>query len=73
VVFEDALSGAQAALAAGTVCVGVQQANRAAGLLALGVRCVVPDLCAVTLQEGALQIGGQYQAAIVQNAGVDVK
>lgn len=73
VVFEDALSGAQAALAAGTVCVGVQQANRAAGLLALGVRCVVPDLRAVTLQEGALQIGGQYQAAIVQNAGVDVK
>ena len=50
-VFEDALSGAQAALAAGTTCIGVQPSPRlAAALLAMGVRRVVPNLTAVTVE-----------------------
>ena len=47
-VFEDALSGAQAALAAGATCIGVQPSPRlAAALLTMGVRHVVSNLTAV--------------------------
>ncbi len=58
-VFEDALTGAQAALTAGMVCVGVQKPERAAGLYALGVSAVVPDLRSLRVSGGLLCLDGQ--------------
>jgi HAD superfamily hydrolase (TIGR01509 family) len=44
VVFEDAVSGVQAAVAAGALCVGVQQGRLADLLRRAGARTTVPDL-----------------------------
>jgi HAD superfamily hydrolase (TIGR01509 family) len=48
-VFEDSVSGARAAVAAGTACVGVQTGRLAALLVAEGVRHVIPDFTTVRL------------------------
>ena len=49
IVFEDALSGVKAAVAAGALCIGVQPEYQAP-LLQAGAEYVVPDFLAVTLQ-----------------------
>lgn len=49
IVFEDAISGVKAAVAAGALCVGVQPLN-GAPLLQAGAYDVVPDFTSVTLQ-----------------------
>jgi HAD superfamily hydrolase (TIGR01509 family) len=48
-VLEDALSGVEAAIAAGSTCIGVTSPARAPALLAAGAAVVVPDLRAITL------------------------
>ncbi len=52
IVFEDALSGVKAAVAAGTLCVGIQPWNGHV-LLQAGARYVVPDFNAISLQVSA--------------------
>ena len=49
VVFEDSVSGARAAVAAGMACVGVQTGRLADLLVAEGVRHVIPDFTTVRL------------------------
>ena len=51
-VFEDALSGVKAAVAAGTCCIGVQP-HASDPLRQAGARYIIPDFRAVTLQAGA--------------------
>ncbi|MGB8644324.1 MAG: HAD family phosphatase [Anaerolineae bacterium] len=50
VVFEDAVSGVQAATAAGTRCIGVQSPEFAPALLAAGAAHVIPDFKEVRLK-----------------------
>jgi HAD superfamily hydrolase (TIGR01509 family) len=49
VVFEDAVNGVRAAMAAGAYCVGVQTGRTAGRLVAEGVGQVIPDFAAVRL------------------------
>jgi sugar-phosphatase len=49
-VFEDAVSGIKAGVAAGAHCIGVQPPDGAAALIQAGAQWVVPDLRAVSLQ-----------------------
>lgn len=49
-VFEDAVSGVQAAVAAGAACIGVRPPETAAALVAVGAFHTIPDFTAVTLQ-----------------------
>jgi sugar-phosphatase len=49
IVFEDALSGVKAAVAAGALCIGVQP-EHPVGLLEAGAGYVVPDFSAVVLR-----------------------
>ena len=49
IVFEDSVSGVTAAVAAGTLCVGVRPAEIAPPLLAAGACCTVPDFSQVEL------------------------
>jgi HAD superfamily hydrolase (TIGR01509 family) len=49
-VFEDAISGVQAAVAAGTTCVGVRPADTAAALLEAGAGHTIPDFTQVVVQ-----------------------
>lgn len=51
IVFEDAVNGVLAALAAQTVCVGVHTTAPARDLLAAGATCIIPDFTAVRIQE----------------------
>ncbi|MCL4297913.1 MAG: HAD family phosphatase [Anaerolineae bacterium] len=51
-VFEDAVSGVQAAVTAGAGCVGVRPPETAAALVAAGAFHTIPDFTAVTLQAG---------------------
>jgi HAD superfamily hydrolase (TIGR01509 family) len=44
IVFEDALSGVEAARAAGTTCVGIGQPDGSSHLRGAGAICVIPDL-----------------------------
>lgn len=55
IVFEDALSGVEAAVAAGALCVGVGPADMAPALVQAGVRYVVSDLDSVRLIPGENQ------------------
>jgi HAD superfamily hydrolase (TIGR01509 family) len=52
-VFEDAVSGVTAAVAAGATCIGVQSPDRATTLLAAGASYTVSDFTAVTLPDSA--------------------
>jgi HAD superfamily hydrolase (TIGR01509 family) len=56
-VFEDSVSGVQAALGAGAYCVGVRPARTAPTLIALGVTTVIPDFTVVRLDNGILTVG----------------
>jgi sugar-phosphatase len=49
IVFEDAINGVKAAVAAGTLCIGVQSLDTAAALLQVGAHGVVPDFTPVRL------------------------
>lgn len=49
-VFEDAVSGVQAAVAAGAICIGVHQPAMAERLQHTGATCVIPDFSKVTLE-----------------------
>ena len=51
IVFEDSLSGAEAALAAGATCIGVNRASEQ--LLQLGVALVIPDFTGVAVETDA--------------------
>jgi HAD superfamily hydrolase (TIGR01509 family) len=50
VVFEDAVNGVLAALAARTVCIGIRTTAPACALLAAGAACIIPDFTAVRIQ-----------------------
>lgn len=49
-VFEDAVNGVRAALAAQMVCIGVLTTNSACSLMAAGASCTIPDFTAVRVQ-----------------------
>jgi HAD superfamily hydrolase (TIGR01509 family) len=48
VVFEDAISGVKAAVAAGALCIGIQSPYNAVPLLEAGAQAVVPDFMAIS-------------------------
>jgi len=50
IVFEDAISGVKAGVAAGMLCVGIQQNTGASALLEVGAKYVVPDFSAVHIE-----------------------
>lgn len=52
-VFEDAVSGVQAAVTAGSDCVGVRPPDTAAALVAAGAFHTIPDFTAVALQNSS--------------------
>jgi len=52
IVFEDSISGVQAAVASGTYCVGVRPARTAAALLAQGASSVIPHFGTIRLERG---------------------
>jgi HAD superfamily hydrolase (TIGR01509 family) len=52
-VFEDAVSGVQAAVAAGAACIGVRPSETAPALTTVGAFHTIPDFTTVTLQAGA--------------------
>lgn len=58
IVFEDSVSGVTAAVAAGTLCVGVRPADIAPPLLAAGACCSVPDFSQVSLKTAAGETSG---------------
>lgn len=49
IVFEDAINGVKAAVAAGTLCIGVQPLDMASALLQAGAHDMVPDFTLVRL------------------------
>jgi len=55
IVFEDAPSGVQAALAAGALCIGVRPNEFASPLLEAGAKCVIPDFTTVTFHHSLPQ------------------
>ncbi len=62
--FEDSVSGVQAAVAAGTSCIGIRPARTAVGLLPHGVRGVIPDFSAVRLEaDKGLRLSENLRAA----------
>jgi len=52
IVFEDSISGVQAAIAAGMQCVGVRPTRMASALLAEGASWVIPHFESVRLEHG---------------------
>jgi len=50
-VFEDAISGVQAAVAAGTTCIGLRPPETAQALLDAGASHIIPDFTGVTLSD----------------------
>ena len=80
IVFEDAVSGVKAAVAAGALCIGVQP-DQPTPLLEAEAQSVVPDFSAVILQanlsEGAeplvgLRIGPKSSLPLQPQANVEV-
>ncbi len=72
-VFEDSVSGVQAAVAAGALCVGVLSTVQAGLLRRAGARYVVPDFSSVRLlgnqnkqNELTLQIGTEHRLPLVE-------
>lgn len=59
IVFEDAISGVKAGVAAGMLCVGVQQNAGALALLELGAKYVIPDFSAINLEAVETDSGKQ--------------
>ena len=73
IVFEDAISGVKAAVAAGALCIGVQPWNEAP-LLEAGARYVVPDFISVKLElfpeNGHLNLQlGSHSSLLLQKEG----
>lgn len=56
-VFEDSVSGVEAAVAAGTTCIGVTDSERAGRLLAAGASRVIPDFACVSYRRGIVDLG----------------
>ncbi|HEY9075851.1 MAG TPA: HAD family phosphatase [Anaerolineaceae bacterium] len=54
IVFEDSISGTQAAVKAGMTCIGLGHPARSQILFAAGAAAVLPDLTAVTIHSGVL-------------------
>ena len=52
IVFEDSVSGAQAALAAGACCIGVRPLRMASALLTLGASHVIADFSGASMDSG---------------------
>jgi len=77
IVFEDSISGAQAAVAAGALCVGIQSSTLALALLEAGASCVVPNFLAVHLtpsDESAGAVGlqcNQGQGVMLHGSSLD--
>ena len=57
IVFEDAISGVMAAVAAGMLCIGIQQAGDASTLLQVGARYTVPDFTFISVDTSYPQDG----------------
>ena len=76
VVFEDAVSGVRAAVAAGTACIGVQTGRLADRLVAEGVRHVIPDFTATRLDlpsgQPQLRLAGGFTIPLAGAAGAAV-
>jgi HAD superfamily hydrolase (TIGR01509 family) len=58
IVFEDSISGARAAVAAGATCIGVRQPGTEADVLRVGALCTIPDFASVTpeMRDGHLRL-----------------
>ncbi len=50
IVFEDAISGVKAGVAAGMLCIGIQQKAGVSALLEVGAQYVIPDFSAISLE-----------------------
>jgi HAD superfamily hydrolase (TIGR01509 family) len=70
-VFEDAISGVQAAVAAGANCIGVRPTETAAALLEVGASYTIPDFTQVTVQANP-QNGRPASLHLHLNAGVSL-
>lgn len=68
-VFEDSLSGAQAALAAGMRVVGVNEEHAAKGLLDLGVQTVIPDFKNISLTG----VNGHLKLAVNESSAFELE
>jgi HAD superfamily hydrolase (TIGR01509 family) len=55
-VFEDAVSGVEAAVAAGAGCIGIARPAREQVLIAAGARSTIPDFSAVVYRAGTLAL-----------------
>ncbi|HEY8464878.1 MAG TPA: HAD family phosphatase [Bacillota bacterium] len=73
-VFEDAVSGVKAAVAAGSACIGLHQPEMAGRLLSAGALGVIPDFTKVSLakvEEGfSLEFGTANIAAVHLKPGI---
>ncbi len=52
IVFEDSVSGVKAAVAAGTLCIGVRPVKIAPALIEVGACCTLPNFEAISVQPG---------------------
>ena len=69
IVFEDAISGVKAGVAAGMTCVGIQQGAGKQALLGVGAQYVVPDFQAVRLDGMRLVIGAAH-SLVLETSGL---
>ncbi len=70
IVFEDAVNGVLAALAARTVCIGVQTTVSACTLMAAGAASTIPDFTAVRVQ-AAPSIANEADVLLDMGADMD--
>ncbi len=56
-VFEDAVSGVEAAVAAGAVCIGVARPGREHALGQAGAQFIIPNFSALAYRSGMLDLG----------------
>jgi HAD superfamily hydrolase (TIGR01509 family) len=76
IVFEDSISGTEAAVASGAACIGIGPSSTAPPLLETGACSVVPDFSSVTLQDRKgqggttldLQIGAELHLSLSHRA-----